>query len=103
MTKYVCSVCGYTVDGEAPDKCPVCGGEMQMNEKGFIKCQNTSCGAMFSRYYGRSLTVSEATSLFNGQEVELENLEYNGKTFTQKVSVSNTKDENNWIKLKKCS
>lgn len=21
----VCSVCGYTVEGEAPDKCPVCG------------------------------------------------------------------------------
>lgn len=22
---YVCSVCGYTAAGEAPDKCPVCG------------------------------------------------------------------------------
>lgn len=22
---YVCDVCGYTVEGEAPDKCPVCG------------------------------------------------------------------------------
>jgi rubrerythrin len=22
---YVCQVCGYTVEGEAPDKCPVCG------------------------------------------------------------------------------
>ena len=22
---YVCQVCGYTVAGEAPDKCPVCG------------------------------------------------------------------------------
>ena len=22
---YVCSVCGYTMDGEAPDKCPICG------------------------------------------------------------------------------
>jgi len=22
---YVCSVCGYTAEGEAPDKCPVCG------------------------------------------------------------------------------
>ncbi len=22
---YVCSVCGYTHEGEAPDKCPVCG------------------------------------------------------------------------------
>ena len=25
MTKYVCSVCGYTVEGEAPDRCPICG------------------------------------------------------------------------------
>ena len=22
---FVCSVCGYTVGGEAPEKCPVCG------------------------------------------------------------------------------
>ncbi len=22
---YVCQVCGYTAEGEAPDKCPVCG------------------------------------------------------------------------------
>jgi len=22
---YICPVCGYTVEGEAPDKCPVCG------------------------------------------------------------------------------
>ena len=22
---YVCPVCGHTVIGEAPDKCPVCG------------------------------------------------------------------------------
>ncbi|MFC1918350.1 rubrerythrin family protein [Chloroflexota bacterium] len=22
---FVCQVCGYTVEGEAPDKCPVCG------------------------------------------------------------------------------
>jgi rubrerythrin len=22
---YVCEVCGYTIEGEAPDKCPVCG------------------------------------------------------------------------------
>ena len=25
MTKFVCSVCGFTADGEAPEKCPVCG------------------------------------------------------------------------------
>ncbi len=26
MTKFVCSVCGYTVEGDkAPDKCPMCG------------------------------------------------------------------------------
>ena len=22
---FVCSVCGYTIEGEAPDKCPICG------------------------------------------------------------------------------
>jgi rubrerythrin len=26
---HVCSVCGFTVDGEAPDKCPVCGAPKQ--------------------------------------------------------------------------
>ena len=25
MAKYVCSVCGYTVEGTPPEKCPVCG------------------------------------------------------------------------------
>ncbi|MCQ2739299.1 MAG: NADH peroxidase [bacterium] len=25
MAKFVCSVCGYTAEGEAPDTCPVCG------------------------------------------------------------------------------
>ena len=23
----VCSVCGYTLEGEAPDECPVCGAK----------------------------------------------------------------------------
>jgi rubrerythrin len=27
MKKYVCQVCGYTVEGEAPDKCPQCGAD----------------------------------------------------------------------------
>jgi len=27
---YVCQVCGYTVEGEAPDKCPVCGAARKM-------------------------------------------------------------------------
>jgi len=22
---YVCPICGFTMEGEAPDKCPVCG------------------------------------------------------------------------------
>ena len=22
---HVCSVCGYTVEGDAPEKCPICG------------------------------------------------------------------------------
>jgi rubrerythrin len=26
---YVCDVCGYTVVGEAPDKCPVCGAKRE--------------------------------------------------------------------------
>ncbi len=26
---YVCSVCGYTVSKEAPDKCPICGSARQ--------------------------------------------------------------------------
>lgn len=25
MTKFVCSVCGFVADGEAPETCPVCG------------------------------------------------------------------------------
>ncbi len=27
---YVCSVCGNTVEGEAPDKCPICGAPREM-------------------------------------------------------------------------
>lgn len=27
---YICPVCGYTVVGEAPDKCPVCGAKKEM-------------------------------------------------------------------------
>lgn len=27
---YVCQVCGYTVEGEAPEKCPVCGAPLKM-------------------------------------------------------------------------
>lgn len=30
---YVCNVCGYTVEGEAPDECPVC----QAKKKAFFK------------------------------------------------------------------
>jgi len=26
---YVCSVCGYTAEGHAPDECPVCGSKKQ--------------------------------------------------------------------------
>lgn len=22
---YICEVCGYTAEGKAPDKCPICG------------------------------------------------------------------------------
>ena len=25
MAKFVCSICGYTAEGKAPEKCPVCG------------------------------------------------------------------------------
>jgi rubrerythrin len=24
---YVCGVCGWTVEGEAPDVCPICGAK----------------------------------------------------------------------------
>ena len=30
---YVCSVCGMTFEGEAPDKCPVCGAPKEKIEK----------------------------------------------------------------------
>ena len=30
---YVCQGCGYTVEGEAPDKCPVCGAPKKMFKK----------------------------------------------------------------------
>ena len=26
---YICPICGYTVEGEAPDKCPVCGAQRE--------------------------------------------------------------------------
>jgi len=29
-TFYVCQVCGYTVEGKAPDKCPICGAPNKM-------------------------------------------------------------------------
>ncbi len=32
---YVCSVCGYTVEGEAPDECPVC----KAKKKAFLKTE----------------------------------------------------------------
>ena len=41
MAKYVCKVCGYTAEGEAPEKCPVCGAgkdafiEMAEGEKNY--------------------------------------------------------------------
>ncbi len=35
MAKYICSVCGYSVDGNAPDKCPQCGASREkFNEAG---------------------------------------------------------------------
>jgi len=30
---YVCSVCGYTAEGEAPDECPVCKAKKQAFHK----------------------------------------------------------------------
>ena len=37
MTKWICSVCGYTVEGEhAPEKCPQCGA-LKFNEQGASK------------------------------------------------------------------
>jgi rubrerythrin len=30
---YVCQICGYTAEGEAPDKCPVCGALKKVFKK----------------------------------------------------------------------
>jgi rubrerythrin len=30
---YICPVCGYTVAGEAPEKCPICGAPLKMFKK----------------------------------------------------------------------
>ncbi|HKZ95205.1 MAG TPA: rubrerythrin family protein [Candidatus Bathyarchaeia archaeon] len=30
---YICDVCGYTVEGEAPDRCPVCGASGEKFKK----------------------------------------------------------------------
>lgn len=30
---YVCQICGHTVEGEAPDKCPICGAPKNMFKK----------------------------------------------------------------------
>jgi rubrerythrin len=30
---YVCDLCGYTAEGEAPDKCPVCNAKKEMFKK----------------------------------------------------------------------
>jgi rubrerythrin len=30
---YVCKICGYTVEGEVPDKCPVCGAKAEKFRK----------------------------------------------------------------------
>ena len=30
---YVCPICGYTVEGEAPDECPVCGAKKKVFKK----------------------------------------------------------------------
>lgn len=30
---YICKVCGYTAEGEAPDECPVCKAKKQMFKK----------------------------------------------------------------------
>jgi rubrerythrin len=29
-TVHVCEVCGWTVEGEAPDRCPLCGAQKEM-------------------------------------------------------------------------
>ncbi|MBY9007941.1 MAG: rubrerythrin family protein [Candidatus Lokiarchaeota archaeon] len=30
---YVCPICGYTIEGDAPDKCPVCGAVKKVFDK----------------------------------------------------------------------
>ncbi|MFC1935374.1 rubrerythrin family protein [Chloroflexota bacterium] len=29
-TVYICSICGHTVEGEAPDRCPICGARKEL-------------------------------------------------------------------------
>lgn len=29
-TVYICPVCGHTVEGEAPDRCPICGAKKEL-------------------------------------------------------------------------
>jgi rubrerythrin len=30
---YICQVCGYTVEGDAPDRCPICGAPKERFKK----------------------------------------------------------------------
>lgn len=30
---YICTVCGYTVEGEAPERCPICGASKEKYKK----------------------------------------------------------------------
>lgn len=30
---YVCEICGYTIEGEAPDRCPICGAPIEKFKK----------------------------------------------------------------------
>jgi len=34
---YVCQICGNTVEGEAPDRCPICNAPKEMFQKGRLR------------------------------------------------------------------
>ena len=75
-------------------KCPICGSdvgyEVNKSGKGVSKCSNKDCNHIFMDHYGRNLTRDEASRLFAGEIVELDNLvNQDGSTRTGKIQITN--------------
>lgn len=89
--------------GAVVGRCPHCGGTVTGNGRGTYQCGQ--CGAKLYKHYGRVLSFEEARSLFSGQVVRLENLEFidkmtgQKKTFTQNVVLGAKKGD--WYTLVK--